>query len=100
MTMPVIFYLVGAAIVPIAFHFISRRDSRLLARDELDHAIETLPRIQRQLRELLELHQAQRAALAKATVNAMRDDCSFLIWLIFRRLQLAQLFNQEKRRQG
>ncbi len=66
MTMPVLFYLVGAAIVPIAFHFISRRDSRLLARDELDHAIETLPRIQRQLRELLELHQAQRARWRKA----------------------------------
>jgi hypothetical protein len=65
MTMPVLFYLVGAAIVPIAFHFISRRDSRLLARDELDHAIETLPRIQRQLRELLELHQAQRARWRK-----------------------------------
>src|SRR5579864_5051268 len=65
MTMPVIFYLVGAAIVPIAFHFISRRDSRLPARDELDHAIETLPRIQRQLRELLELHQAQRVRWRK-----------------------------------
>jgi hypothetical protein len=96
MTMPVVFYLVGAAVVPIAFHFISRRNSRLPPRNELDHAIETLPRIQRQLREILELHQEQRAPLAKATVNAMRDDCSVLLWLIFRRLQFAQLSNRRK----
>jgi|SRR5579863_1921937 len=96
MTAPLLVYLLPAVVVPIAFHFISRRNSAQPPRDELDYVIEIVPRIGKQLAEFLELHRDQRSPFAKAITNAMRDDCSLLLWLIFRRIQFAQFSNKPK----
>jgi hypothetical protein len=89
MMMPEIFYLLGAALVPLAFYFLSVRNSSRSGGEELGHAIETLPRIRAQLTKLLESPDEARIPLCMAIVKQMRDDCFLLTFVTYQRLRCA-----------
>lgn len=90
MNMPTIYVLLGGFLAPLAVHFLSKTlRSGQPHKDEIDHAIEILPRIHGQLPTLLNLNGKARSALCQAIAKDIRNDCVFVTWTVYRRLQFA-----------